>query len=143
MVLTTGQRFLFLGDSITEADPGYTRLFAAMMAVRHPLLDVDWVHRGVSGNKVTDVAERLTRDVLAAKPDWVSIAIGINDVWHGFMPGHEGVPLPTFRRVYRDIVGELVSHGIRLVLVTPTIIQEDQDSQENHALEPYGETVRR
>jgi len=36
---------------------------------------------GVGGNTCRDVAARWQKDVLDVTPDWVSLMIGINDVW--------------------------------------------------------------
>jgi lysophospholipase L1-like esterase len=39
-------------------------------------------NRGVSGNKVPDLAQRWAADTLALKPDVLSVLIGVNDFWH-------------------------------------------------------------
>ena len=39
---------------------------------------------GVSGNTSRDLLQRFDSDVVALNPDWVSICIGINDVWRQF-----------------------------------------------------------
>jgi acyl-CoA thioesterase-1 len=140
--LASGERFLFLGDSITEADPGYTRLTAAMVTTRHPEVAVRWIYRGVSGNKVTDLLDRLDRDVLAERPDWVAVSIGINDVWHGYQIGGKGVPLDAFRRHYHSLVSRMRDQGIRLLCLTPTVIGEEPDSEANQVLVGYAAAIR-
>ena len=42
------------------------------------------INMGTSGNTVRDLKARWQRDVLDHKPDWLSIMIGINDVWRQF-----------------------------------------------------------
>ena len=39
---------------------------------------------GIGGNTSRDLLQRFDRDVVSLKPDWVSICIGINDVWRQF-----------------------------------------------------------
>ncbi|MEV4497488.1 hypothetical protein AB0J84_17530 [Micromonospora arborensis] len=63
MILRTGQRVVFIGDSITDcgrrdvAAPygsGYVSLVRALVGARHPELELEWVNRGVSGDTVRD-----------------------------------------------------------------------------------------
>ena len=42
------------------------------------------LNTGVSGNTVRDLDARWQRDALDLKPDWLSVMIGINDVWRQF-----------------------------------------------------------
>lgn len=39
---------------------------------------------GIGGNTILDLAVRWERDVLDRRPDWLSVIIGINDVWRQF-----------------------------------------------------------
>ena len=48
------------------------------------------LNRGVSGDTVRELKARWQADVLNLKPDWLSVCIGINDVWQQFDGKHEG-----------------------------------------------------
>ena len=48
----------------------------------HPDKQLSVYNRGISGNKVPDLAARWTEDTINLKPDILSIMIGINDLWH-------------------------------------------------------------
>jgi lysophospholipase L1-like esterase len=88
---------------------------------------------------------RLHRDVIAHRPNVVTINVGINDVWHGFRDwepareyplgdGPNGVPVD----VYEATVGLMVDTlregtDAEIVLVTPTVIGEDVDNPDNRA----------
>lgn len=133
MLMCSGDRFVFFGDSITEADPGYTRLLAAMVGVRHPDLAIDWIYRGAGGDTVLDLLARLDHDVLAAEPTWVAVSVGMNDVWHR-REGRGGVPLGTFRTAYRELLRRLRSRDILIVCLTPTVLGEDRNSDANREL---------
>src|SRR3954466_4147847 len=86
-----GARILFQGDSITDgnrgrtADPnhilghGYAFIIAAKYAAQFPAQHLTFINRGISGNKVSDLAKRWTSDALLLKPTVLSILIGIND----------------------------------------------------------------
>jgi len=89
---------LFQGDSITDAGrdrsrestpndvralgSGYAFLAAAQLLAEHPADNLKIYNRGISGNKVFQLAERWDADCISLKPDVVSILIGVNDIWH-------------------------------------------------------------
>lgn len=94
MAPVASQRILFQGDSITDCgrdrnDPqslgnGYASMVAATALAQEPDLDVEFLNRGVSGNRVYDLEARWTEDCIALAPDIVSIMIGINDTWRRY-----------------------------------------------------------
>ena len=90
-----GARVLFQGDSITDGGRdrsgryqdhalghGYPYLIAANICGHFPELDLTVFNRGISGNKVSDLAGRWQNDTITLKPDVLSILISVNDVWH-------------------------------------------------------------
>jgi lysophospholipase L1-like esterase len=96
---------LFQGDSITDAgrdrqvsEPnlarglgsGYPLLVAAAALAAHPDRALRFYNRGVSGNKVPDLASRWSTDTLQLQPDVLSILIGVNDFWHTLSHGYTG-----------------------------------------------------
>ena len=95
--LLKGQTILFQGDSITDAGrnkedmsynnaralgTGYAMLTAGQLLQKYAHLDLKIYNKGISGNKVFQLAERWDKDCLDLKPDIVSILIGVNDIWH-------------------------------------------------------------
>lgn len=89
-----GAVVLFQGDSITDAGrtlpeghplgEGYPRIISQVYQTLFPQQQVQFINRGVSGNRSQDLLARYDRDFLAVNPDFVSILIGINDVWRRF-----------------------------------------------------------
>lgn len=89
--LKNGAVILFQGDSITDGnrgrneDPnhimghGYAFSIASRVGADFPEKNYKFYNRGISGNKVTDLAERWQKDTLDLKPDILSILVGIND----------------------------------------------------------------
>ncbi len=135
MLLSDGDRICFLGDSITQADPGYTRLLAAMLTAAHPGLALEYVYAGIGGNRVGDLLARLERDALGRQPTWVCVSIGVNDVWHRHSGASGGTSDADFEAGYRELLGRLVAAGVRPIVLTPTVIHEDPDSMENRELQ--------
>ncbi len=98
MIFENMDRIVFAGDSVTDMDSvkpvgeglfdklgkGYVRIIDNMLAAVYPEIKIRVTNSGVSGNTSRDLLERFERDVVDLKPDWVSICIGINDVWRQF-----------------------------------------------------------
>jgi len=154
MVFKTGEKILFIGDSITEDgrfdDPkdvgaGYVRLIHDYINENLSDLQIDVVNKGVGGDRVTNLADRWEADVISADPDWVSVSIGINDVWRQLdNPDMEQVSPDLFEKTYDDLLYTLKEHTeAKLILMEPTIIEEDVNSVGNALLKPYVETVKK
>jgi acyl-CoA thioesterase I len=140
-------KIIFIGDSITASgkntDPerlgnGYVRMIKEVLPE-----NVKVLNKGVNGHRVTDLAFRWERDVINLEPDVVSVSIGINDVWRQLdSPDLNQVDVQRFEEVYRDLLSQL-SRSTRLVLMEPTIIEENLESEGNEMLISYVEAVRK
>lgn len=127
-----GETMLFIGDSITdcgrraEAAPlgdGYVRLFAELTTAAHPERRIRYVNKGIGGNRVTDLQDRWTDDVLYHQPDRLSLKIGINDLHSVLRDDPDAVPPERFEEVY-DAVLERTRRALNcpIVLITPFYI---------------------
>ena len=135
MIFETGQKIVFAGDSITDCGRrerarflgnGYVAHLHDFVTSRYPALRLSWVNRGVSGDTVRDLHARWERDVLAEHPDWLSVMIGINDVWRAFgNNAFEGVPLPEYERTLGKLLEQARANGARLIVMTPYMIEGD------------------
>lgn len=98
MIFSDMDRIVFAGDSITDAGSknpvgeglfdnvgrGYVRAIESMLAAYYPEVRLRVTNSGISGNTSRDLLARWQRDVLDLEPDWVSVCIGVNDVWRQF-----------------------------------------------------------
>ena len=99
---------LFQGDSITDCGrdrnvsesigTGYPRLTAAKLGFENPG-EYTFYNRGISGNRIVDLYARIKLDIINLKPDYMSILIGVNDVWHEVMRKN-GVDTKKFEKIY-------------------------------------------
>jgi lysophospholipase L1-like esterase len=138
-----GQTLVCLGDSITQNPDGYCSQIAALIAGTYGDRGIRVVNAGVSGNKVPDMLRRLDRDVLAHRPHWVTVNVGINDVWHGLADGGAGgTSLADYRAGLETLADRLAAAGAQVVLLPPTVIEEDPGSEGNRRLAPYRAVVR-
>jgi len=136
----TGQKVAFLGDSITAfgwgKPAGYVHLVA--MALEQQGDKVEVVPAGVSGNTSKDMLARLDASVLSKKPDWMTLSCGVNDVWHGA----NGVPLDGYQQNITSIVDQATAAGIKVVILTSTLIGEDDQNDNNKKAVPYNDFLR-
>ncbi|PZG01794.1 SGNH/GDSL hydrolase family protein [Micromonospora deserti] len=154
MIFQRGQRIVFIGDSITDcgrrdiAAPygdGYMNLVRSFVTARYPELGLTWVNRGIGGDTVRNLAARWEQDVIAEQPDWLSVKIGINDVWRAF-DGRidEAVPIDEYETTLRDLLRRTVdATGCRLILAEPYVIEPDRAEPQRAETVRYGQVVRR
>lgn len=100
MKIEPGSKLLFIGDSITNGGrnlnlpgegrtddaygSGYVLFVKSLLESTCPDSRIRVVNSGISGHTVRDLAARWQADVLDFRPDWLSVMIGINDVWRQF-----------------------------------------------------------
>jgi len=75
-----GKKDSVCGDSITQAGDGYVSVVQSIIGALLPDMKLEYINTGVSGNKVTDMLERISDDVIARDPDWITVSVGVNDV---------------------------------------------------------------
>jgi len=116
--LNANDVILFQGDSITDwgrnkADTtpnsfqmlgnGYTYLASADLLLKNPEKNLKIYNKGISGNKVFQLADRWETDCLAIKPNVLSIMIGVNDFWHTLTNGYKGT-IDTYRTDFKKLL---------------------------------------
>jgi lysophospholipase L1-like esterase len=139
ITVKNGVKIAFLGDSITAAGRrpgGYCQLVLA--ALKDQGIDAKPVFAGISGHKSNQMLARLERDVLKHKPDWMTLSCGVNDVWHG----ERGVDLASYKKNITEIVDKAQTAGVKVILLTSTMIREDQSNDLNQKLLPYNEFIK-
>ncbi len=136
----SGEKMAFLGDSITQAGfgkaGGYVQLIGAGLAANG--VKVEIIGAGVSGHKSNQMLERLERDVLSKNPQWMTLSCGVNDVWHGA----KGIPLEEYQQNITSIVDKAQAAGIKVIILTSTMITEDSANPNNQKLALYNEFLR-
>ena len=159
MIFEDFDRIVFAVDSVTDMGSvqpvgeglfdnlghSYVRIVENMLAVFYPEIRVRVTNSGISGNTSRDLLERFDRDVRLLKPDWISIWIGINDVWRQFdSPAMTDVcVLPE---EYRENVEKMilaVKDNVKGVFVlTPYYIEPNKSDIMRARMEEYAEICR-
>ena len=139
IAVASGQKIAFLGDSITQGGvgpQGYVTL--VMRGLEANGVKAACIPAGISGHKSNDMLGRLNNDVLAKKPDWMTLSCGVNDVWHGA----NGVPLDKYKENITKIVDQCQAAGVKVMILTSTMIGEDQPNPNNQKLVAYNDFLR-
>jgi len=139
-VFKRGNILLFQGDSITDAGRekkkevannagslgrGYAFLAASQILYAQPEKELKIYNRGISGNKVYQLAERWQKDCLDLKPNVLSVLIGVNDYWHKRNGRYDGT-VEIYENDYRELLNKtkLQLPGIQLVVCEPFYVLE-------------------
>ena len=153
---------LFQGDSITDngrsrdkenvpndqsqIGRGYALFTAATILANHPDKNLQIYNRGISGNKVFQLAERWDKDCLDLKPDYLSILIGVNDFWHTKTGGYEGT-IEVYESDYRKLIEETKKAlpNIKIIICEPFIIHGGRalDETWEPAFAPYRKAAKK
>ena len=68
----------------------------------------------------------------------MTLSCGVNDVWHG----KRGVPLDQYKVNITKIVDNCQAAGVKVMLLTSTMIGEDKGNANNGKLAAYNEFLR-
>lgn len=147
-------RLVMIGDSITEwgrpspdspdyataLGHGYVALVAQKLAARFPERRFDVLNRGIGGHTVRNLAARWQRDVLDLRPDWLSVMIGINDVWRFFDPQRkpEAVPHSEYERTLGRLLAAARPGVSRLALLTPFYVEPNRGDPMRRRMDEFG-----
>jgi len=146
------RKLLFIGDSITEwgkscfddLGTGYVRMVHDELCEKYLDKHIHIVNRGVGGDRVTDLEKRWERDVLEENPAYLSVSIGINDVWRQLDGLEEEQVYPQkFEQVYRSLLEQVKERTeAQIVLMEPSIIEENVYSEGNQRLAEYVKIIQ-
>ena len=149
LVFEKGATIVMIGDSITDAGrrqielgQGYVFIIASLLAERYPSLGLKVVNMGISGNTVKDLEARWEKDVIKQQPSWVSVSIGVNDVWRQLDSKGEGaVMVGEYEQVYRRLLTKTEEAGSKMILMETTVIGESATDEGNKKLKPYNAVI--
>ena len=160
MIFEKGQTILFIGDSISDYErkrpvgeglfdawgKSYVANAASLMSCMYPELGLRIINMGISGNQVRDLDTRWQTDVMDHHPDWVSVLIGINDVWRQFdcpAQKEQHVPLDEYEATYEKLIEQTLPHVKGMILMTPYFMEPNKLDPMRARMDEYGAVVRR
>ncbi|MCP4268014.1 MAG: SGNH/GDSL hydrolase family protein [Candidatus Brocadiaceae bacterium] len=116
---------LFQGDSITDCgrngeDPnslgeGYVSMIIAMLSEKYSQYNSKYLNRGISGDRIGDLAIRWKTDCIDLKPDLLSILIGVNDTLI--------TPARQFEVEYRELLRRTKKElDVKIIMCEPFLL---------------------
>lgn len=159
LLFEKGSKVVCIGDSITDFErarplgeglfggigKSYVGIVDGLLRATDPSLHLRFINMGISGNTVRDLDARWQTDVLDLKPDYVTVLIGINDVWRQFdtpeiTEGH------VYPQEYRETLSRLVKETLPtvkgMVLMTPYMMEPNRKDPMRARMDEYGAMVK-
>ncbi len=162
MIIDNMERIVFAGDSVTDMGRdktngpseglfdrigfGFVRMIENMLAAWYPERNFRITNSGVAGNTSRHLLERYESDVVALKPDWLCLLIGINDVWRQFdcpaMTDSAVLPEEYEQNVEKMILA--VKDTVKgITLCTPYYMEPNKEDPMRKRMDEYGAICRK
>lgn len=160
MLIEKGSKLVMVGDSVTDAERkrpvgegrgddmgrSYVALVNALLTAVCPHERIQVVNMGIAGDTSRSLLERFQKDVLDLEPDWLTIMIGVNDVWRQF-----DAPLQSEIHVYPDEYEANLARMLEMcrgkvkqtVLFTPVFMEANRSDEMRSMLDSYSSIVRK
>lgn len=155
MIFEHYDRIVFAGDSVTDMSSknpvgeglfdnlgqGYVRKIENLLVAWYPERFIRITNSGISGNTSRDLLARFDRDVVSLNPDWVSICIGINDVWRQFdCPAMTDVQVQPdeYERNVEQMILSVKDQVKGIILCTPYYMEPNPEDAMRKRMDEYG-----
>ena len=160
MFFEKSDKVVFIGDSISDYERArpvgeglfnawghsYVACTGALLGCMYPELGLRIVNMGIGGNQVRDLKARWQTDVMDLKPDWVSVLIGINDVWRQFdspqMPETHVSP-EEFEETYEELIRTTLPHVKGMILMSPYYMEPNREDPMRARMDEYSAIVKK
>lgn len=159
MLIDPKSKLLMIGDSITDCGRnqpvgeaindglgnGYVSQVNALISASYPGHQIRVLNTGISGNTVLDLEARWGRDVLALQPDWLSVMIGINDVWRQFdapLQTEWHVSLETYAATLEKLIAQTRPRLKGMVMMSPYFIEPNRSEPMRAMMDRYGAAMK-
>lgn len=160
MIIQPNSKLVMIGDSVTDCErarpygeglfgaigKGYVSNVEASIMSKYPERKIRVVNMGTSGNTVRDLKDRWDNDVINLNPDWLSIMIGINDVWRQFdltLQYESHVYLDEYEITLEDLIVKTKPSLKGLILMTPYYMEPNLNDAMRSKMDEYGNVVKK
>jgi len=161
MIFEKGDRIVFIGDSISDYGrtrpigegtsnavgwgTSYVANAGALLNCMYPELALRITNMGISGNQVRHLKDRWQTDVMDLNPDWVTVLIGINDVWRGFDSPYiqeKHVSPESYREIYEELIKTTLPTVKGMILMTPYFMEPNKNDPMRAEMDVFGGIVK-
>ena len=152
LLFQSGDKVLFIGDSITDCGRrnehaplghGYVRKITELITAKYPERNITYVNKGIGGDIVEGLENRWDTDVIAEKPNWLSVKIGINNASRQHAEGVSSEAyLPVWEACYRRILTRAKTElEASFFLFEIFYIEEDVEAPRPLAVDAYNASI--
>ena len=160
MIIEHLDRIVFTGDSVTDmqrARPvgeglfdnlghGYVRVIDNMLNAWYPERAIRVSNTGTDGNTSRDLKARFQTDVIDLHPNWVSICIGINDVWRQFdspsiIESH--VYPDEYEKNLDEMICSIKDHVKGVFIMSPYYMEPNKEDAMRLRMDIYGSICKK
>jgi len=116
-----------------------------MLTAYRPAAKISVLNTGVSGDTIRQMAARWEQDTLAHHPDWVSVMIGINDIWRHFdspFDQRAAVGYEEYMDTYRSLIEKTLPTVKGMVLMAPYYIDFNESDPMTAMVRRYAAGVK-
>lgn len=135
LLVKSGDTVAFLGDSITQGGQtnpdGYVNLVLRSFALEG--VYVQPIKAGIGGHKSNNMLQRLDRQVLSRKPQWMTLSCGVNDVWH--KDYGTGVTLEEYKKNISAIFDKCAASNCQVIVMTATMFEKPEMEKFKHNID--------
>lgn len=126
-------RILFYGDSVTDCGrdynddcslgKGYVKYTVeSIRTAFEEDANIEFINKGISGNRTIDLLNRLEKDVISYNPDVITILIGVNDTWRRY-DNNDPTSAEQFRENYESVLTQIKSKtNAKIIMLEPFLI---------------------
>lgn len=160
MIFNKGDRIIFTGDSVTDSGrarpigeglhtgvgTGYVRDIENILNVLYPELDLYISNLGVSGYTSRSLKSIWDNEVMTRKADWISIMIGVNDIWRQFdQPGiiSSHVYPEEYESNLTEIIKKTLPNVKGIIVMSPFFMENQPGDAMLIKVREYAEISRR
>lgn len=146
-------RVVIVGDSVTDVGRdrpigegnnglgnGYPRYFDAMLQANCPMDNIRITNAGNSGDSSRSIVARMQTDIIDLKPDYVTLMIGINDIWRQYdLPNQKEthVYIDEYEKNLNIIADAIKKCGAELALISPLMFEPNHDEPMRKTVDAY------
>lgn len=151
MIIKKNSTIVFFGDSLTRRSwmkdtaqiakrytldycESYVDILLKKLLVRYPELELEAYNRGVGGDTVADLLNRVQEDVLNLKPDWVVLFIGQNDAQKGYS-------LEEYKSNLIKLLELFKSRNIKVIQLSTTPCPDPGKEPADKLLDRYDDSI--
>ena len=151
-------KVLFQGDSITDGGRlktntwdlnhqmghGYASIINSYLGAKYPEKKLEFLNRGISGNRIADLYGRWKEDTLLHNPDVISILIGVNDAY-SIINNESGSEYERFKKIYRLLIEEAKEQNpnVKFVLIEPFLLPIGDICEKYDKYEAYVKSLQK